>query len=296
MQLATLRNNDLALIKNDAVLVVGDRLVSQGLLPEGASMIDLIARYDSLKQALGEMAQNGDFVELDPGQLSAPVQTPSKIWAAAGNYKRGTLDPGKSRGRGKASDITPEEKLERIFLKPPSAIVGPEENIIIPKEADTIFPELELCIVIGRKAQNLAKAQVLDAVFGYMIILDVTARGYRAGKGSPGTRCIRKGFDTFAPVGPWITTADEIPDPHDLKMRLWVNGEIRQDAKTDAMINDVVTLVSYISQVSTLYPGDLIATGTPDAPEFQQKLIPGDTLTSEIEGIGRMNITVGKAL
>jgi len=296
MHLATLKNKDLAVIKNDAMLVVGDRLVSQGLLPRDGSMIDLIARYDSLKEALDKLVRNGGFVGLDPKKLAAPVQTPSKIWAAAGNYKRGTSELGKSRGRGKASEVTPEEKLERIFLKPPSAIVGPEEKIIIPREADTIFPELELCIVIGRKAQNLSKAQALEAVFGYMIVLDVTARGYRAGQGSPGTRCIRKGFDTFAPVGPWITTADEIPDPHDLKMRLWVNGELRQDAKTDAMINDVVTLVSYISQVSTLYPGDLIATGTPDAPEFQQKLIPGDTLTSEIEGIGRMNITVGKAL
>jgi len=197
--------------------------------------------------------------------------------------------------RGKADDVTPEEKLERVFLKPPSAVIGPEEEIIIPKVAETIFPELELCIVIGKKAQNLSKAQALEAVFGYTIILDVTARGYKAGKGSPGTRNIRKGFDTFAPIGPWITTKDEIQNPEDLALKLWVNGEIKQSAKTDAMINGVVDLVSFLSHVSTLYPGDLIATGTPDAPMFQEQLKAGDKLKAEIEGIGRMSLTVGKA-
>ncbi len=294
MKLAALKPNGLAVIKDDTMVDIGDKLVSEGLLPKGASMLDLITHYDSIKGSLAKLIAEGPVVQLDPKKLKAPIERPTKIWAAAGNYKRGTSDLGKSRGRGETDIVTPEEKLERIFLKPPSALIGPEEKIIIPKEAETIFPELELCVVIGKKVHNLSKVQAMEAVFGYTIILDVTARGYRAGKGSPGTRCIRKGFDTFAPLGPSITTTDEVHDPHDLGLRLWVNGELRQSAKTDAMINNVGNLVSFLSQVSTLYPGDLIATGTPDAPVFQKQLVAGDKLIAEIEGIGKMSLTVGK--
>ena len=239
-------------------------------------------------------ARNENRKKLDAKLLKPPVEKPSKIWAAATNYKRGSEGLGDARGRGTAATATPEELLERIFLKPPSAVTGPEENIIIPKDAETIFPELELCVVIGRQARHLPKEQALDAIFGYTIMLDVTARGYGSGKGLPGTRCVRKGFETFAPIGPWITTKDEIADPHNLWMKLWVNGELRQSAKTDAMVNDIATLVSYLSQVTTLYPGDLITTGNPDSPEFQKKLEPGDTLKAEIEGIGAMSLGVAK--
>jgi 2-keto-4-pentenoate hydratase/2-oxohepta-3-ene-1,7-dioic acid hydratase in catechol pathway len=295
MKLAAVKPNDLAVIRDDAMVLVGDKLATEGVLPKGASMIDLIIHYDSIKCLLAKMMEEGPVVKLKPQQFKAPIERPSKIWAAAGNYKRGTSDLEKSQGRGEAGITTPEEKLERIFLKPPSSIIGPEEEIVIPQGAETIFPELELCIVIGKEVRNLSKEQAMSAVFGYTIILDVTARGYGAGKGSHGTRCIRKGFDTFAPLGPSITTADEIRDPHDLSLRLWVNGELRQSAKTDSMINNVVALISFLSQVCTLYPGDLIATGTPDAPAFQQKLVAGDRLTAEIEGIGKMNVMVGKA-
>ncbi|TAJ91745.1 hypothetical protein EPO44_14460, partial [bacterium] len=96
------------------------------------------------------------------------------------------------------------------------------------------------------------------------------------------------------PIGPWITTKDEIADPENLWMRLWVNGELRQSAKTDAMVNGVAELVSYLSHVGTLYPGDLIATGNPDAPAFQKELAPGDTLKAEIEGIGVISLGVAR--
>jgi len=220
------------------------------------------------------------------------IENPSKLWAAATNYKRGSAGLDDARGRGTAGTATPEEILEKTFLKPPSAIVGPEEAIVIPQGAGNIFPELELCVVIGKKARHLTKARAFDAVFGYTIILDVTARSYGSGKGLPGSRCVRKGFETFAPLGPSITTADEIANPHNLLMRLWVNGELRQAAKTDAMVNGVAELVSFLSGVTTLYPGDLIATGNPDAPAFQKELGPGDTLKAEIEGIGSMNLRV----
>ena len=165
---------------------------------------------------------------------------------------------------------------------------------MIPKNADSIFPELELCVVIGKKARHVSKAQAFDVIFGYTIMLDVTARGYGLSKNLSATRNVRKGFETFSPIGPWIVTKDEIPNPDHLWMKLWINGELKQSAKTDAMINDIATLVSFLSGVTTFYPGDLVTTGNPDAPEFQEKLKPGDVLRAEIEGIGAMSLGVAK--
>jgi 2-keto-4-pentenoate hydratase/2-oxohepta-3-ene-1,7-dioic acid hydratase in catechol pathway len=286
MKFASVKPNHLAVVQGNEFILL------DGALPKNASMIDLIARYDDIRPSLADIVKRGRRMPLDPKQLKAPVKNPSKIWAAATNYKRGSAGLGDARGRGTAGAVPPEQILEKTFLKPPSAIIGPEQAIVIPPGAGNIFPELELCVVIGKKARNLKREDALDAVFGYTIILDVTARSYGSGEGLPGSRCVRKGFETFAPVGPWITTRDEIKNPHDLFMRLWVNGELRQSAKTDAMVNGVAELVSFLSQVSTLLPGDLIATGNPDAPEFQKELGPGDTLKAEIEGIGAMNLGV----
>jgi 2-keto-4-pentenoate hydratase/2-oxohepta-3-ene-1,7-dioic acid hydratase in catechol pathway len=288
MKLATIKPNELALVVHDTLIPLGD------IMPRGSTMIDLIERYDSVKEKLQALAASGKGVKVEQKMLKPPVERPSKIYAAAGNYQRGTGGLEAGRGRGSASSVSPEELLENIFLKPPSAIAGPEDNIIIPKNAESIFPELELCVVIGKKARHLSKAQAMDAVFGYTIMQDVTARGFGRSKNMGGTRSVRKGFETFAPIGPWITTADEIRDPHDLWMKLWINGELAQSAKTDAMINDIPTQISFLSSVTTLYPGDLLTTGNPDSPEFQAKLKPGDILKSEIEGIGAMNQGVAK--
>jgi 2-keto-4-pentenoate hydratase/2-oxohepta-3-ene-1,7-dioic acid hydratase in catechol pathway len=288
MKFATTKSDGLAIVQNDTLIPL------TGVLAKGSTMIDLIAQYEQIKGRLADLAARGGGSKLDSKLLSAPVERPSKIWAAAGNYKRGTGGLDDARGRGTASKTSPEELLENIFLKPPSAIAGPEDNIIIPKNADSVFPELELCVVIGKKVRNLTKAQALDAVFGYTIMLDVTARGYGLSKNMSGTRSVRKGFETFAPIGPWITTKDDIPDPHNLWMKLWINGELKQSAKTDAMINDIATQISFLSQVTTLYPGDLLTTGNPDSPEFQEKLKPGDVLKSEIEAIGAMTQGVAK--
>jgi 2-keto-4-pentenoate hydratase/2-oxohepta-3-ene-1,7-dioic acid hydratase in catechol pathway len=288
MKLATIKPNELAIVEGEKLISIGE------LLPKGSTMIDLITAYDSIKGKLAALAAGGTGVGLDAKLLKPPVENPSKIWAAAGNYKRGTAGLGDARGRGTAAQTSPEELLENIFLKPPSAIAGPEDNILIPKNAESIFPELELCVVIGKKARHVSKARAFEVVFGYTIMLDVTARGYGLSKNLSGTRNVRKGFETFAPIGPWITTKDEIADPHNLWMKLWINGEIKQSAKTDAMINDIGTQISFLSEVTTLLPGDLLTTGNPDSPEFQEKLKPGDVLKSEIEGIGAMNLGVAR--
>jgi len=288
MKLAAIKPNELAIVKNETLISIGE------LLPKGSTMIDLITAYDGIKGKLDALAAGGTGVGLDAKRLKPPVENPSKIWAAAGNYKRGTAGLGDARGRGTAAKTSPEELLENIFLKPPSAIAGPEDNILIPKNAESIFPELELCVVIGKKARHVSKARAFDVVFGFTIMLDVTARGYGLSKNLSGTRNVRKGFETFAPIGPWITTKDEIADPHNLWMKLWINGELKQSAKTDAMINDIATQISFLSEVTTLLPGDLLTTGNPDSPEFQEKLKPGDVLKSEIEGIGAMNLGVAR--
>jgi 2-keto-4-pentenoate hydratase/2-oxohepta-3-ene-1,7-dioic acid hydratase in catechol pathway len=288
MKLAAIKPNELAIVKSETLISIGE------LLLKGSTMIDLITAYDGIKSKLDALATGGSGVRLDAKLLKPPVENPSKIWAAAGNYKRGTAGLDDARGRGTAAKTSPEELLENIFLKPPSAIAGPEDNILIPKNAESIFPELELCVVIGKKARYVSKARAFDVVFGYTIMLDVTARGYGLSKNLSGTRNVRKGFETFAPIGPWITTKDEIADPHNLWMKLWINGELKQSAKTDAMINDIATQISFLSEVTTLLPGDLLTTGNPDSPEFQEKLKPGDVLKSEIEGIGAMNLGVAR--
>jgi 2-keto-4-pentenoate hydratase/2-oxohepta-3-ene-1,7-dioic acid hydratase in catechol pathway len=288
MKFAAIKPNELAIVKNEKLIPAGE------LLPKGSTMIDLIAAYDGLKGRLENLAAQDVGMTLDHKLLKPPVETPSKIWAAAGNYKRGSAGLDDARGRGTAAKSSPEELLENIFLKPPSAIAGPEDNILIPKNADSIFPELELCVVIGKRARHVDKAHAFDVIFGYTIMLDVTARGYGLSKNLSGTRNVRKGFETFAPIGPWITTKDEIADPHNLWMKLWINGDLKQSAKTDAMINDIATQISFLSEVTTLLPGDLITTGNPDSPEFQEKLKPGDVLKAEIEGIGAMSLGVAR--
>jgi 2-keto-4-pentenoate hydratase/2-oxohepta-3-ene-1,7-dioic acid hydratase in catechol pathway len=294
MKLASIKPNDIALVENDSLILLGETLARENALPKGSSMLDLIAKYDSIKELLENGSADGTATKLDPKMLKPPIEKPSKIWAAATNYKRGTDGLDDARGRGAAGTASAEQLLERIFLKPPSCICGPEDNIIIPNGAETIFPELELCVVISRETRNISKERAYEAIFGYTILLDVTARGYGSGKDLSGSRCVRKGFETFAPIGPWITTKDEIADPHQLSMKLWVNGALKQSAKTDSMVNVIPTLISYLSQVTTLFPGDLISTGNPDAPEFQEKLQPGDVVKSEIEGIGSMSLGVAK--
>ncbi|CAI8035934.1 Uncharacterized protein PH0643 [Geodia barretti] len=263
MRFATLKNGSVAAVTGKDQMVLLDGVCD--------SMIDLAASYEANRGAVDRAISEKTPAGLDAAQLAAPVPKPSKVWGAAGNYHRGSKNLTSAGGRGEARETPPDELLEHIFLKPPSAVIGPGENIVIPANAETVFPELEL------------------------VILDVTARGYGSGRNLMGTRCVRKGFDTFAPVGPWIVTRDEIPDPQALDMRLWVNDDLRQSASTGGMINGVARLVSYLSEVGTLYPGDLIASGNPDAPAFQKQLAPGDELTAEIDGIGQLRLGVARA-
>ena len=296
MRVASIKPNELALVDGEELVLIREILALKGFLSQRASMIDFIAQYDSVKNILGSVVSTAKRVRLDAALLKPPVERPSKIWAAAFNYKRGTSDIKDAAGRGETLKFTPEQALEMTFLKPSSAVIGPEQTILIPKGERVVYPELELCVVIGKEARNVAKDSALDYVFGYTVMLDMTARGPNPpGTGVGSCRSVRKGFETFAPIGPWITTRDEIPDPHHLTMNLWIDGELRQSANTSGMINGVAELVSFLSEVTTLLPGDLISTGNPDSPAFQRKLVAGEKLKAEIENIGAMNLFVGNA-
>lgn len=201
------------------------------------------------------------------GRLLAPVE-PTKIVGIGSNYRAHAAEMGK-----------PVPAEPKIFLKPPSAVIGPGERIEIPPRTTRVDHEAELAVVIGRRCRRVSVADAMDYVFGYTNLNDVTARDFQR---ADGVFARAKGFDSFCPVGPAVVTG---LDPRDLRVRGLVNGEVRQDGSTSDMVFDVPTLIAYVSSVMTLEPGDLIATGTPAGVG---PLVAGDTVTVEIEGLGAL--------
>ncbi|AGB05374.1 2-keto-4-pentenoate hydratase/2-oxohepta-3-ene-1,7-dioic acid hydratase [Aciduliprofundum sp. MAR08-339] len=197
---------------------------------------------------------------------------PSKILCLGRNYVK--------HAREMKSEV-PKEPV--IFLKPPSSLVGPDSIILLPPPSKTVHHEVELAVVIGKGGKNIGVKDATSHVLGYTILLDITARDLQAEakkKGLPWS--VAKGFDTFAPIGPRIVPAESI-DPHHLEIGLKVNGEIRQKGSTEDMIFKVPEVISYISKIMTLEPGDIIATGT---PEGVGEIKDGDVIEAWIEGIG----------
>jgi len=203
---------------------------------------------------------------------------PSKIVALAKNYAE--------HAKEMESDV-PERPI--FFLKPPSALIGPGDPIILPRMSRRVDHEVELAVIIGKRAKRVPKEKAMDYVLGYTILLDITARDLQAGareKGLPWT--IAKGFDTFAPVGPRIVDKRELK-VDDLEIGLKVNGKVRQLGRTSGMVFKVPELIEYISSVMTLEPGDIIATGTPAGVG---PLRHGDRVEAWIEGIGKVEFDV----
>lgn len=198
-----------------------------------------------------------------------PTVMPSKIVCAAVNYR--------AHGEELGHDL-PEEP--RLFLKPPSSVIASGQAIVLPPDSERVDHEGELAVVIGRTARNIHESEVDTYVFGYACANDVTARDLQRRDGLFGRA---KGFDTFCPIGPWIET--EVPDPDNLAIRTLVNNTVRQSSSTAAMIFPVRTLVSFVSRVMTLNPGDVILTGT---PEGVGPLHDGDEVRVEIEGVGML--------
>ena len=178
-----------------------------------------------------------------------------------------------------------------LFMKAPDTVVGPEDTVLVPRGSEKTDWEVELAVVIGRELRYAASAQeALQAVAGYAIAHDVSERAFqieRGGQWDKGKNC-----ETFNPLGPWLVTADEVPDPQALGLRLWVNGELKQNGDTADQIFPVAEVVRYLSQFMTLYPGDVINTGTPAGvalghPDPKPYLRAGDVVELEIDGLGR---------
>lgn len=210
-------------------------------------------------------------------RLGAPVSRPSKIVCIGLNY----IDHARE-----TNSKPPTEPV--IFLKSTTAIVGPFDDVVIPPGSEKTDWEVELAIVIGKKASHIREEEALDHVAGYMLHNDISERAYQLERG--GTWDKGKGCDTFAPLGPYLVTPDEIPDIHNLRLWLTVNGTNVQDGNTNNLIFNIPHLIAYTSQFMTLLPGDVISTGTPagvglgmNPPVF---LKPGDVMELGIDGLG----------
>jgi 2-keto-4-pentenoate hydratase/2-oxohepta-3-ene-1,7-dioic acid hydratase in catechol pathway len=208
--------------------------------------------------------------------LLPPIPFPPKIVCLGWNY----IDHTEER------KVTPPEEPV-FFMKPHTAIIGPKQEILKRLFVKELDYEGELAVVIGRKTKDLPEDQALDCVFGYTILNDVSARDYQF-KDKQWTR--GKGFDTFAPTGPWITTKDELPNTSHLKIQTSVNGELRQNGSTSDMIFNINKIIYHLSRVMTLEPCDIISTGTPSGVAMAMNppkwLVDGDIVRIEIEGIG----------
>ena len=211
-------------------------------------------------------------------RLAAPVPRPGKILAVARNYAAHAAEAGGS---------APLEPV--LFLKAPSAVIGPEEEIVLPKHSQAVDYEGELAVVIGHVARHLPEEGALEAVAGYTVANDVSARDYQNVRGQ---HFIGKSCDTFAPLGPSLVTRDEIPDPHDLAIRTFLSGELVQSARTKEMVFPIARILAFASKLMTLEPGDVLLTGTPAGVGMARKppryLQEGDVVDVEIERIGRL--------
>jgi 2-keto-4-pentenoate hydratase/2-oxohepta-3-ene-1,7-dioic acid hydratase in catechol pathway len=219
-------------------------------------------------------------------RLLAPVPRPGKIVGVARNYAA------HARERGDAA--APEEPV--LFLKAPSAVIGPEDEIELPEAARRVDYEGELAAVIGRRARGVERSEALAHVAGYCAANDVTARDFQNERGQ---HFLGKSCDTFAPLGPVLVTADEIPDPQDLSLHTTLSGEVVQSARTKEMFFSVAEIVAFASALMSLEPGDVILTGTPGgvgaAREPPRWLRDGDVVEVEIERIGRLRSHVRHA-
>ena len=215
------------------------------------------------------------FLPLAECRLYAPVR-PSKLIAVARNY----LDYSREGVQQSVRDPI-------AFLKTASSITGPGRDILKPAATQDLDCATELAVVIGRKCKHVTADKALESVAGYTILNDVSARDIAARERAAGQVLLGKCFDTFAPIGPWLVTRDEMPDPLRLAIRTRVNGVLRQDGDTSTMVHGVAQLVAYLSQM-TLMPGDVIATGSPGplVTSANRPLVAGDMIDAEIEGIG----------
>jgi 2-keto-4-pentenoate hydratase/2-oxohepta-3-ene-1,7-dioic acid hydratase in catechol pathway len=240
-------------------------------------VVRMIASFEGIKDGLIRAAMTAQAIPLEQVCLETPVPWPNKLIAIPVNYHAHALEmssPAISKNAG-------------FFVLSNSSLSGAGQPIVLPElPGRSVHHEAELAVIIGRGGRHIPRSDALSHVFGYSCLLDITVRGKQE-------RAIRKSYDTFTPVGPYIVTADEVLDPSNLQVKLWVNGALRQDANTRDFILDIPEMIAMCSSVMTLEPGDIIATGT---GEGVGEICAGDVVTIDISGVGAMSIAVEQGL
>ncbi|MCQ8117955.1 fumarylacetoacetate hydrolase family protein [Methylomonas rosea] len=269
--------------KHNGQIQIGALLAEQ-IVPAGAdlpgNMLDFLAAGEPARQALQKLIDaGGNRIPLSDVQLLAPIQRPGKLLGVGLNY----------------ADHIGETGLEKpeyptFFTKQSTCVIADGDAIHVPPVSDKVDYEGELAFVIGKRCKQVPVEQAHDVIAAYTICNDVTVRDWQ--QRTP-TWTLGKSFDTHGPLGPWLVTADEIADPHNLSLKTWVDDELRQNGNTSEMIFNCYELIAYLTQVMTLEPGDVISTGTPAGVGVKMKprgyLKPGQTVRIEIEGIGTLS-------
>jgi 2-keto-4-pentenoate hydratase/2-oxohepta-3-ene-1,7-dioic acid hydratase in catechol pathway len=240
--------------------------------------------FDAVRPALAEAARAATTPRrpLATTRLRAPVLNPSKIVAAASNYGGHVAEMHEVQRRT-LGRVDPWMMDFDAFLKAPSSIIGPADDIVLPPRVkDEVHHEAELVAIVGEGGKDIPPREVLNRIVGYTIGLDITVRGQ-------GDRSRRKSYDTFSPLGPWLVTRDEAGDPTDMDIELERNGVLKQKANTRDMLVPLQDIISYVSAIMTLLPGDVIFTG---APPGVGPIAPGDTLRARISRLGEMELRV----
>ena len=274
MRFVTFHHNN----HNHAGVLLGDKVVSLGKT-DFHSVLEVVSGGPAALAIVKDAILTGAGFPLAEVKLQAPIPRPPKIICIGLNYR----------------DHAIESKLEIpkipvVFAKFASCTIGPGDSIVLPKNSEKPDYEAELAVVIGKNARHVAAENWREYVFGYMCLNDVSARDFQM---ATSQWMIGKTFDTFAPMGPYLVTADEVEDPHKLDISLTINGETLQNSNTKELIFRIPDLIAYLSSVFTLEPGDVITTGTPSGVGFSYNpprwLKPGDTVTVKIEGLGELS-------
>jgi len=283
MRICWFNDNRLGLVEGDHVRDVSKVLekLPQPAYPFPPKGDPLIANLDRLRPAILAAAAGGASFPVSEVKFLSPVAAPTKIIGTPTNYHDHIAEADRQRevfGRRYAGSI--EE--QGLFLKAISALVGPGEGVRLRFPERRTDHEMELGVVIGRQASNIGKEEALDYVAGYSIALDMVVRGRQ-------DRSFRKSIDSYAVLGPWLVTADEVPDPQNLDFFLAVNGEVKQKSNTSLMIMDLKTQIAWASSYYTLWPGDIIMSGTCSGVSQVQ---PGDSLHCEIDKVASCDVRI----
>ena len=269
----------------DAVPLVGV-VTADGIVDLAASAPELpgeltallAAGEPALQRAAAAASAARARIPLDSVRLAPPILRPPKFLAVGLNYADHVAEAGLEA-----------PKLPTIFNKQSTCVAGPNDPVHMPRVSSALDYEGELGFVVGRRCRHVPREHAHEVIAGYLVVNDVSVRDWQL---RIPTWTMGKSFDTHGPIGPWITTADEVGDPHALRVRTWVNGELRQDSSTKNLIFDCFAIVEHLSTAFTLEPGDLVATGTPGGVGIAMKppklLAIGDVVRVEIDGLGRL--------